>query len=50
VYRAADLPLQASVFLCQHAAAAMREHGPARGGAIVLFSSVMGCVRRHSPY
>jgi 3-oxoacyl-[acyl-carrier protein] reductase len=36
------LHLKASVFLCQHAATAMRAHGRARGGAIVLFSSVMG--------
>ena len=34
--------LKASVFLCQHAAKAMQAHGRARGGAIVLFSSVMG--------
>lgn len=36
------LHLKASVFLCQSAAKAMRAHGRARGGAIVLFSSVMG--------
>jgi len=36
------LHLKASVFLCQHAAKAMQAHGRARGGAIVLFSSVMG--------
>lgn len=36
------LHLKASVFLCKRAAKAMRAHGRARGGAIVLFSSVMG--------
>ena len=36
------LHLKASVFLCQRAAAAMQAHGAERGGAIVLFSSVMG--------